>query len=369
MPRLLLLALFVLSIAATQFATAATPPSPIVEHQGICDASGVVDLGGGRFAVADDELNLLVIYQAGGDGKPLYQAEVSRFLDVVKPPKAPKANSKKKPNKKPKPDDGKPKAPKVMEVDIEGAARLGDTIYWIASHGRKSSGKQATERMRFFATTIEDAGDNLELVPHGTPYDELLDDLFADPQYAAFDLETAAGKAPKAEGGLSIEGITDTPSGELLIGFRNPLVDGKTLIATLKNPEEVLEGETARFAPPKLLDLDGNGIRGMSSHDGYYLIAANDPEGDEHHPRIYRWLGDNTRPEPIAALDLGDLNPEAIAVLPDYQGGRLLVLSDDGTRPIGPDDCPCKDLKDHSQRRFRSTTYDYADLLSAPAAR
>lgn len=344
---------------------AATPHSPIVEHHGICDASGVVDLGGGKFAVADDELNLLVIYQAEGDGKPLYQAEVSRFLDVVKPPKA----KKDKPSKKSKPNTGEPAKLKVKEVDIEGATRIGDTIYWIASHGRKASGKEATERMRFFATTIANNGSDVELVPQGMPYDNLLEDLFADPQYARFDLKNAAEKAPKADGGLSIEGITDTSNNELLIGFRNPLIDGKTLIATLQNPEQVLRGKKARFGPPILLDLGGNGIRGLTSHEGLYLIAANDPEGDEHHPMIYRWQGDDSRPEPLGSLDLEELNPEAITVLTDHRGGKLLVLSDDGTRAIGPDHCPCKDLKDQSQRRFRSTTFNYADLFAAPAPR
>jgi hypothetical protein len=324
----------------------------IVEHLGICDASGVVDLEHGRFAVADDELNLLLVYEAHGTGNAIYQTEISRFLDVVKEKKKKKLQQRKQ--------------IKVKEVDIEGATRVGDTVYWIASHGRKASGKVATERMRFFATSIVGAADRIELLPKGIPYDGLLQDLLEDPRYARLGLVAAAEKAPKTPGGLSIEAITNTLDGALLIGFRNPVIDGHALVAPMINPEEVLEGEKAKFGEPMLVDLDGNGIRGLSSHNGDFLIAANDPEGDEHTPKLFRWDGNAPHAAPIQSLHFGDLNPEALAILPDYREGTVLVLSDDGNRPIGPDQCKCKDLKDRSRRRFRSVTFDYSELHVAP---
>jgi hypothetical protein len=331
----------------------------VVVHQGICDASAVVDLGRGRFAVADDELNLLVVYQAGQGGEAIYKTEVSKFLDVVKQPKPEKA---KKQGKRVKPKNPQEtKQPKVKEVDMEGAARVGDTIYWITSHGRKKSGKAAEERMQLFATTIQFSDDGLELVPTGTPYNDLLDDLLADARYANLGLQAAAEKAPKEPGGLNIEAMTDHIGGSLLIGFRSPLVRGQALVATLLNPHEVIEGEAPRFGDPKFIDLGGRGLRGMSSHEGTILIAANDPEGDDHRPQLFRWDGESTNPTPLDVVDFGDFNPEGITLLPDFQGGKLLLLSDDGVRPIGPDQCPCKDLKDHSQRQFRSMTVDWRD--------
>lgn len=54
-------------------------------HEGICDASGVVDLGGNEFGVADDELNLLLAYEVGESGAARESFEISKFLDVVKP--------------------------------------------------------------------------------------------------------------------------------------------------------------------------------------------------------------------------------------------------------------------------------------------
>lgn len=324
-------------------------------HRGICDASGVVDLGRGRFAVADDELNKLLIFQADQPGAALYELEVSKFLDVVKPPKPKKEGRESAKADKPK----KPREPKVLEVDIEGATRVGDTIYWISSHGRKKSGSKAAERMRLFATRIVDSGEGVELEPMGTPHDGLLEDLLRDERYARLGLAEAAEKAPKEPGGLNIEGMTDLPGGALLIGFRSPLVDGQALVATLQNPKQVMQGEEARFAAPKLVDLEGRGIRGMSSHEGQILIAANDPEGDDHRPRLVRWDGESPQTQPLDTIDFGDFNPEGVTYLPDYQGGKLLMLSDDGTRPIGPDQCPCKKLKDYSQREFRSRTIEF----------
>jgi hypothetical protein len=46
------------------------------------------------------------------------------------------------------------------------------------------------------------------------------------------------------------------------------------------------------------------------------------------------------------------MNPEAIVFYPDKGGKRFLVLSDDGGRSVGGK--RCKDLKDPSQKSFRS---------------
>lgn len=328
-------------------------------HEGICDASGVVDLGGNEFGVADDELNLLLAYEVGESGAARESFEISKFLDVVKPPKKKKEKKKKSKEKK------KEKKIKVKEVDIEGAARVGDYVVWIASHGRKSSGKEAKERMRLFATSIEHNQDGvLELVPKGTPYEDLLDDFLSDKRYESFRLKDASEKAPKDTGGLNIEALTDRPDGTLLIGFRSPLIDGKAIVAPLVNHKEVLEEKKAKFGAPILLDLGGRGVRGLASHNGEYLIVANDPEGDGHHPALFLWDGKSLTPKLLSSIRFGDFNPEAVAILPDDEGGRVLMLSDDGSKEIGKD--KCKDLKDLSKRRFRSTLIRHSELRFLP---
>lgn len=333
-------------------------------HEGICDASGVVDLGDNEFGVADDEMNLLLAYEIGESGAARESFEISKFLGVVKPPKKKKETKSKKKDKKKEKGEKATKI-KVKEVDIEGAARIGDYIVWIASHGRKSSGKEAEERMRLFATSIEHKEGVLELVPKGTPYEDLLDDFLSDKRYERFGLKEASEKAPKESGGLNIEAITDRPDGTLLIGFRSPLIDGKAIVAPLLNHKEVLEEEKAKFGDPILLDLGGRGLRGLASHNGEYLIVANDPEGDGHHPALFLWDGKSLTPNLLSSIRFGDFNPEAVAILPDDEGGRVLMLSDDGSKEIGED--KCKDLKDLSQRRFRSTLLRHSELRFLPS--
>ena len=59
----------------------------VVVHRGICDASGVVDLQQGRFAVADDELNLLLVYEANGSGEAIYKTKIRGSWMWSKSPK------------------------------------------------------------------------------------------------------------------------------------------------------------------------------------------------------------------------------------------------------------------------------------------
>ena len=75
----------------------------------------------------------------------------------------------------------------------------------------------------------------------GKSYTQLvLRDMLEDPKLAQFDLKTAETITPKEPGGLNIEGLTSTPEGALLIGFRNPIPEGKALLIPLKNPLDLV---------------------------------------------------------------------------------------------------------------------------------
>ena len=84
-----------------------------MKYRGACDGSAAVALDADHFAVADDDHNVLRVYRIGQpDSIP--SLNVDQFLEAPK---------KKKNGFK--------------EADIEGAARVGDRIYWIGSHGRE----------------------------------------------------------------------------------------------------------------------------------------------------------------------------------------------------------------------------------------
>lgn len=301
---------------------------------GMCDASGAVPLDDHLFAVADDEDNVLRVYDADRGGSPLGAADVSARLSLPVKGKNPF-----KPKKKPKPV-------KWPETDIEAATRIGDLAFWITSHGRNSKGKEKPERQRLFATTLPDGSSDLLLSVHGQAYERLLPDLFEDPRFRPFGLDRAAELAPKDEGGLNIEGMTARTEGGVFIGFRNPVPEGRALLFTLLNPEQVIEGQRAQLGDPIRLDLRGLGVRSLSSWRGRYLIAAGH-YSDGARSRLYSWDG-KADLKPLD-VDFPNFNPEGFFT-PEGRDS-ILVLSDDGTQPVG--DTECKSVRDPAQKRFR----------------
>lgn len=282
---------------------------------GMCDASGAVPIGPSEFIVADDERNQLHVYDAERGGAPVAVVDVSRDANA---------------------DD---------EIDLEAATRLGDHALWIGSHGRNKKGKLREDRLRFFVTTIGDAATEIRVI--GDPYLRLLDDLLATPALARFDLAAAATRPPKAPGGLAIEGMTARPEGGVLIGFRNPVPDGKALIVPIENPLALSEGQRARIGTPRLVDLDGLGVRALSWWRGSYLILAGSFDSTPA-ARLYRWDGTSETATPVP-LALHHLNPEGFFTPESRE--QILLLSDDGTRPIDGKDC--KKLDDPARQSFR----------------
>ena len=282
---------------------------------GLCDASAVETLDATLFAVADDEENVIRVYDQHGGGLPVYSLSLSSFLGV---------------------DPTKP------EADVEAAARIGDLIYWITSHGNNTEGKERISRQRFFATTSGVSNGVVRLQPVGRPYAHLLADLLQEPRLRRFDLASAARRPPKSVGALNIEGLTATPEGHLLIGFRNPLPQGQAIILPLLNPAGLIAGQPAQFGEPRLLDLDGLGIRSLSSWQGKYLIVAgsHDGKGQSH---LYFWPGNDEAPQRVPLVPFAGFNPESIAFYEVDGVTHWLVVSDDGTSEIHRK--PCKKLK------------------------
>jgi len=329
MRPLQLVVLLLIAACSAKMPTASAPTSTQdMIFTGMCDASGAVALSDDLFAVADDEDNVLRIYDArhGGAAVATSDALADMALDLA-------GAGKHKHAKKPR------------ELDIEGATRLGDVALWITSHGRSSSGKERPERLVLFGTTAP--ADATRIARVGAPYVHLLDDLASDPRFSVFNLADAAERAPKDPGGLNIEGLTERPDGTVFIGFRNPLPGGKALLVPLLNPLPVLNGERARFGDPVLLDLGGLGVRSLSWWRGRYLIAAGH-FADGAASRLVTWDGKDV-PQPITDVDLRDFNPEAFFTPESVD--RILLLSDDGSDVI--DGAPCKRLSDAGRKRFR----------------
>lgn len=305
-----------------------------LQHHGICDASGAVALDDNKFIVANDEDNLLRVYSTNESGKPLAIVDINNYF----------AN---KPNKK--------------EADIEAATELNGLIYWITSHGRNKDRERKPRRHQFFANKITNS-DQPILEQVGNSYTQLVfKDMLQNKQLKKYELEKAEELAPKEEGGLNIEGLTATPNGELLIGFRNPIPRSKALILPLTNPLDLIqknENEVrAIFGELIELDLGGLGIRSIEYWQVYkvYFIIAGAYDGNDEFA-LYWWSGNcQEPPEKIEAINLpSDFRPESVLFYPNRKN-QLQILSDDGAI-VRADGKECKEIKDenHSEKYFRS---------------
>lgn len=276
------------------------------------DGSAASDVGDGFFVGATDEKNVLRLYSTDPAVPP-------RALDVDV-----EAAVK-----------GALEATNVKEFDLEGAARIGDVIYWIGSHGRNKSANERRERRVLFATKVTGKGKDVTFEMTGKVYTTLLDDLVRHPPLAAFHLCEAAVRAPKAEGALCIESLA-AAGGRLWIGFRNPQVNnGQALLVPLLNPADALKNEgKAQLGEPLLLNLGGLGIRDMVAwKDGFLVIAGDYREGSDPEARTSRLFLWKAPAEPQdLEIDFKPLhlNPEALVVFGEGAAARVLILSDDG---------------------------------------
>ena len=311
-------------------------------YSGMCDASAAVSIGKGRFVVADDELDVLRIYQKSHSA-PVASLDLIDYLHNRKG------------------------AGKNHEGDLEGAAVIGDQIYWISSHARKGKdGSVDTHRQRLFATAIAGKG-SAAFVKLGAeaPYESLLADLVAD---ARFSMLAAASKfgpedAPPKEG-LNIEGLAATPEGGLLIGFRSPQPNKMALVVPLTNPADVVAGKAKpKFGDPIALDLGGRGIRSFERIRNEYLVVGG-PRGEADKSPVkpafalFRWSGDSgQQPILVRPLDDGSFRPEALFFDPD--SNELVMLSDDGDEPVGAVACKDKDLP-AAKKSFRAMRMAWA---------
>jgi len=297
------------AVSAAEFSISTTP----ILFEGAFDGSAGCDVGGGFFVGATDEDNELRLYEITG-GPP------HKTLDVGVDAAVKSALGLKK----------------VKECDFEGAAKMGDLIFWIGSHGRDKDANKKRERQVLLATKLTGVGKHSKLKIAGRVYTQLIRDFLRNPALAPFHLAKAATLAPNDEGGLNIESLA-ADHGKLWIGFRNPKSEGKeALLVPLLNPTKIIKkGARAKLGDPLLLNLNGLGVRDMVAwNDGFLIIAGDFVDRfqlDAKPSRVF-WWKPGTEPKDIG-VDFGDLNPEAIMIVGEGAKGRILILSDDGKYP------------------------------------
>lgn len=273
-------------------------------YNGVCEASAAVGLDDRHFAVASDETNVIHVYRRGVS-EPVGSHDFEDFTDFDK-------------------------------SDLEAAARIDSRIYWLSSHSLNKNGKDVKKRKLLFATDIKRDGDTPVLEAVGKPYLKLRDAL------------AAAAGVTHAE--LNIEGLAAGQGGQLLIGLRSPLREGRAILLPLENPAAVVEaGEAPRFGKPLELPLGDLGIRSIDrvgTGARQYLIVAGPVEDRDTGFKLFWWSGvegPDALTE-IADVALSGLKPEAAF---SYGNPNVVqLLSDDGDL--------CDEEGPVEKRRFRA---------------
>src|SRR5262245_49237820 len=136
-------------------ARAANLGEPLV-FTGTCDASAASALSKDLFVVANDEDDILRFYRASQPDKTVQTFDLRPALLLKR----------------------------KSEMDLEGAARLGDKVFFISSHGQNAEGKYAPNRHCFFALKFAEGPTGTTVQLAGKPYHHLSQDLAEDPRYA-----------------------------------------------------------------------------------------------------------------------------------------------------------------------------------------
>ena len=311
---------------------------------GSSDASAAVDAGNDHIVVADDESNVLRLYDRNASGAPVRTWDFSSALGVSK------------------------------EIDIEGATRVGNTIYWTGSLGNNKDGEIKADRRTVFATTVTGSGSTTQLTLAGK-YTGLRDDLIAwdkaNGNHYGFAAGAASGEIPKQIDGFNVEGLEFAPGSTTtaFVGFRAPLTpavtNGKALLVPVTNFNQLPGGSVhATFGTPIELNLGGLSVRDIRRNAaGQYLIVAGSWAADDNSDpyALYRWDG-LAASAPVKLLDLPTSDAggwEAAVDVPDLTvpGARVQLITDDGSADLYNDGTEAKDLTHPEWKKSRSTWF------------
>lgn len=218
--------------------------------------------------------------------------------------------------------------------DLEGVTGDGaGFIYAITSHSRDDEGETHKARERLVRFRLDGAQ-----VKEPRVVDNLKRALTAaHPVLAA----AAEVRRVKSEGGLNIEGLAmSADQRRLLIGFRSPLLDGRAIIAAIDNVQSIFDDDTRPevSAPLIALDLDGQGIRGMSyvSFLRGYLLIAGPVAREQVDFSLWFWdgIGDSVPRQVLVVGVPGFRHAEGVA--PAIIDGQpcLMLVSDEGDRKV-----------------------------------
>ncbi|MGH3752410.1 MAG: Ig-like domain-containing protein, partial [Pseudonocardiaceae bacterium] len=360
--------------AESTFSYAASAPAAVPSttrfHHGAADASTAVDAGSGFAFVADDENQTIRLYDTANSGLPVAAFDFTANLALTDL------------------SGGIPR-----EVDIEASARVGNRIYWLASHGNSSSGNARPNRQRLFATDVTGTGASATLSFVGF-YSGLRTDLIAwdnanghglGAGFYGLAASAATGTAPEAADpastppgqgrGFNIEGLEFAPDGTTAyVAFRAPNVAiparPNALVVPVTNLATLVTGAgPATFGAPFEWDLGLGGVRELrrNAANQYLIVSGRAAGGDPPQQALWTWDGNPASAPVRRGADLSTANGggsgqgsyEAIAALPDplTSSSALRLFADSGDTIWYGDGIIAKELPTAQFRKSHTSVF------------
>ena len=218
--------------------------------------------------------------------------------------------------------------------DLEGIAVDDDGfVYIITSHSRETDGKNYPRRDKLVRFKVDGTR-----FTEMAAYDNLKADIAARHPFLAKSAEVVN---VKEEGGFNIEAIAfDKDKKKLIVGFRSPQQDGKAILVTIENPQEIFEKDVAAKIGEEMIqfDMKDNGVRGMAYDprlDGYLIISG--PTSRDRTLNFGLWFWDGKSGSgvvPVTIPGAADAINRGECVTPIRWNGneRVLLIRDDGKK-------------------------------------
>ena len=277
----------------------------ISNFEDIYEPSAAQQLLDGRVLIVEDEpLHALSIVEFGSDGNISENPLLDGFL-------------LKSFNRKLNDLEG-------LTMDSEGF------IYAITSHSRNEKGKRKKSREQLLRFKIE--GNEISDV---AVYTKLVDHLV---NAGVLDNILSSSGNTVNLNEINIEALSfNKEKNKLMLGFRAPLINGKSMLVVINNPSAIFErNDPAQFdSNTILLDLQGGGIRSLDyapQLEGYLMVNEIKNNNGKKKSQLWFWKGETEKdPQPIDLPQMINLkNVEALAPVTINGEPKLFLLSDDG---------------------------------------
>lgn len=218
------------------------------------------------------------------------------------------------------------------EVDIEGMAVAGNTVYVTGSHVSTSDTKEQNNRQRVFRFRLDsDTGELASYIDQGS----LLKILAQDKTLKDFI------NVDHDKNGIDIEGLA-VKDNRLYFGFRTPVLERDYLPVVVVDFAQL---DSLDHYELRYVNLEGNGIRDIVAVEEGFLILTDANGRNKNHYRLYFWDGSSDLSKPknnsglkfLSKIDAKkDTKAEGLMVMNEEDSSYQILVVFDGVAKGNP---------------------------------